>query len=124
MSLIVKDTGKYGRGIFTTSDIKKDELVEVSPVIIIPKEEWDCVGKTIFYHYCYIWDGTEDTVLALGYGSLFNHSYEPNLNSICNHGNISLDFYALRDIKAGEELTINYHGDLDNRSPLWFDVIE
>lgn len=122
MPLIVKDTGKYGRGIFTTDHIKKDELVEISPVIIIPKDEWKYVKKTTFFNYCFLWDGTEDTVLALGYGSLFNHSYEPNLTSSCNSVNLSMDFYSLRDIKAGEELTINYHGEPENRAPLWFDV--
>ena len=30
-------------------------------------------------------------------------------------------FFALKKIKAGEEITINYHGDPDVKDELWFD---
>jgi len=122
--LIVKDTGKYGRGVFTTTDIKKNEIIEKCPVIVVPKDEWKYMKKTILFHYCYFWGDTKDTAVVLGYGFLYNHSYKPNINSKCNKKNLTMDFYALRDIQEGEELTINYHGDLDNQSPLWFDVID
>ena len=36
----MKETGKYGRGLYATRDIKKDELIEVSPILISPKKEW------------------------------------------------------------------------------------
>ncbi|MGX9135183.1 SET domain-containing protein [Rummeliibacillus sp. JY-2-4R] len=121
----LRDTGKYGRGLFATRNIKKDELVEVSPVIVSPHDEWNDLKKTTLFHYCYKWgNGGDDTALALGLGSLFNHSYSPNLTLKNNEENLSIDFYALQDIKEGEELTINYHGDPDNKNPLWFEVIE
>ncbi len=121
--IVVKDTGKYGRGIYATRDIKKDELIEVSPVIVSPHDEWKDLKKTVLFYYCFYW-GDDDTAIALGLGSLFNHSYTPNLTFKNNEENLSIDFYALHDIKEGEELTINYHGDPDNKNPLWFEVIE
>lgn len=125
MSLFIKKTEKYGRGIFTTSDIKKDEIVEISPVIVIPIDQWKYIKKTILYNYCFIWDNAdEDLAIALGFGSLFNHSYNPSIGYYCDTENLAINFYALRDILEDEELTINYHGDPDNKSPLWFDVIE
>ncbi|WP_274310032.1 SET domain-containing protein [Solibacillus daqui] len=121
--ICIKDTGKYGKGIYATRDIKKDELIEVSPVIILPKGDWKYLKKTSLLYYSFYW-GKNDTAIALGFGSLFNHSYTPNTNFENNTENLSIDFYALNDILMGEELTINYNGDLENKSPLWFDVIE
>ena len=31
---LYKDTGKYGRGIYATRDIKTGELIEASPVLV------------------------------------------------------------------------------------------
>ena len=33
----------------------------------------------------------------------------------------TFDFYAHKDIKAGEEILINYNGDVDDKELLWFD---
>lgn len=123
LPICIKDTGKYGRGIFATRDIKKDELIEESPVIVSPKDEWKYLKKTVLYYYCFHW-GKKDTAIALGYGALFNHSYAPNMRFKNNKKNFTIDFYAIVDIKEGEELTINYNGDPDDTSDLWFDVIE
>ncbi|MDW7616097.1 SET domain-containing protein [Peribacillus sp. SIMBA_075] len=122
--ICIKNTGKYGRGVYATRDIKKDELIEVSPVIISPRHEWKYLRKTALFHHCFYWGDDDETVTALGNGSLFNHSYTPNATFDNNLEDLTIDFYAYKDIKAGEEITINYNGEPDNKSPLWFDVIE
>ncbi|CAH0295782.1 Inner spore coat protein H [Peribacillus sp. Bi96] len=121
--ICIKNTGKYGRGIYATRDIKKDELIEASPVIFSPKSEWKYLKKTSLFYHCFHW-GDEDTAIALGNGSLFNHSYTPNATFDNNLEDVTIDFYAHEDIKAGEEITINYNGEIDDKSALWFDVIE
>ncbi len=121
----IKDTGKYGRGIYATRDIKAGELIEVSPVLISCKNEWAHLKKTVLFDYCFTWgENYEHSAIALGYGSLYNHSYTPNATFDNNVDNLSIDFYAIVDIKAGEEITINYNENADDKSPLWFDVID
>lgn len=122
--ICIKNTGKYGRGIYAVRDIKKDELIEASPVIISPKREWKYLKKTSLFHHCFYWGDDDETAIALGNGSLFNHSYTPNAKYDNNLDDLTIDFYAHKDIKAGEEITINYNGEIDDKSPLWFDVIE
>lgn len=51
---------------------------------------------------------------------LFNHSYEPNATYEINFDNETFDFFAYKDIEAGEEIFINYNGDVDDNDPLWF----
>jgi SET domain-containing protein len=31
---------------------------------------------------------------------------------------------AHQDIRKGQEITINYNGQVDDQSPVWFDVVE
>lgn len=124
-SICVKDTGKYGRGVFATRDIKCGEYIEKSPIILLRKEDWKYIKKTILHDYCFYWGDDYDlTVVALGYGSLFNHSYTPNTTYTNNLEQATIDFEAIRDIKAGEEILINYNGSEDDPSSLWFNVLE
>lgn len=118
----MKNTEKYGRGIFASRKIKKDEFIEEAPVIVIPKTEWKLMRGTILLNYVFRWRG--DKALALGYGSLYNHSYNPNAKFIINFKNQSIDFFARGDIQEGDEITVNYNGDPNDQSPLWFQVIE
>jgi uncharacterized protein len=64
--------------------------------------------------------GANHTAVVLGYGMLFNHSYKPNATYDINFENHTFDFYAYTDIEAGEEILINYNGDVDDKDPLWF----
>lgn len=121
--ICMKNTGKYGRGIYATRDIKKDELIEVSPVVVSPHKEWKYLKKTSLFEHCFYW-GDDDTAIALGYGSLFNHSYTPNARYDNNEDHMTIEFYAHADILAGEEITINYNGEVDDTGSLWFDVVE
>jgi SET domain-containing protein len=60
--------------------------------------------------------------VALGYGSLYNHSYTPNARYDDESPQIKI-FTAIREIAAGEEITINYNGEPSDESPVWFKVV-
>ena len=99
---------KYGRGLFTTESIKKGEIVEVSPVIVIPASERKLVEFTEVQSYLFEWTGNKQA-LALGLGSLFNHSVQRrNVTWDCNYRRKTITFKALKDIKKGSQLFINY----------------
>jgi SET domain-containing protein len=114
---------RYGRGIFATRNIKKGELIHEAPVIVCPDDEYKRLKKTSLRNYYFNWGEDYDHVaIALGYGSLFNHSYSPNAVFDNNLKKETVDFHALRNIKAGEEIFVNYNGDPSDKDPLWFDV--
>ena len=120
--VIMKNTEKYGRGIFAIRNIKKGEFIEEAPVIVIPKTEWELMKKSVLSNYVFRWGSVK--ALALGYGSLYNHSYTPNARYLTNIENQSIDYFAREDIQEGEEITVNYNGDPRDQSSLWFEVIE
>jgi SET domain-containing protein len=119
----VKRVKGKGRGVFARRAIPEGAVIERVPVLVLPMDDVkDTSAWTGLAGYCFLWgDGT--VALALGYGSLYNHSYRPNAryDDVPRQSKI---FRALRDIAAGEEITVNYNGDPADRSPLDFEVIE
>ncbi|MFJ8529385.1 SET domain-containing protein [Bacillus sp. NPDC094106] len=112
--------GEFNRGVFATRDIKKGELLHEAPVISYPNEEHQFIEKTLLADYAFEY-GINHSAILLGYGMLFNHAYKPNATYEINFDNHTFEFYAYKDIKAGEEILINYNGDVDDDELLWFD---
>ncbi|HWL24476.1 MAG TPA: SET domain-containing protein [Ureibacillus sp.] len=111
--------GEFNRGVFATRDIQKGELIHEAPVIAYPNDQHQHIEKTLLADYAFEY-GINHTAILLGYGMLFNHSYEPNATYEINFQNHTFDFFAYKDIKAGEEIFINYNGDVDDKEKLWF----
>ncbi len=119
----IKRAPGKGRGVFARRAIRKGEVFESVPVIFLTPEEYARgVDGTILASYCFAWDG-DKVALALGYGSVYNHSYKPNAR-YDDIGNRAKEFTALRAIDPGEEITINYNGKPRGRAKVWFDVVE
>ena len=111
--------GEFNRGVFATRDIKKGELFHEAPVISYPNEQHHHIEQTLLADYAFEY-GINHTAILLGYGMLFNHSYTPNADYEINFDNHTFDFSAYTDIKEGEEILINYNGEIDNNDELWF----
>ncbi|PEJ24071.1 SET domain-containing protein-lysine N-methyltransferase [Bacillus pseudomycoides] len=112
--------GEFNRGVFAKRDIKKGELLHEAPVISYPNEQHEFIEKTLLADYAFEY-GVNHTAILLGYGMLFNHSYTPNATYDIVFENHTFKFFAYKDIKAGEEILINYNGDVDDDELLWFD---
>jgi hypothetical protein len=110
-------------------DIPAGTLIERAPVILIPKEQVFGDSPTAKHAariswYVFAWDGLTArnyVALGLGYASIYNHSFQPNARYTPVAPDV-LEFHAIIDIAAGEEITINYHGDPADRRPVDFDV--
>jgi SET domain-containing protein len=119
----VASIAEKGRAVFADEFIPAGATIETAPVLTFPREQWALIEQTQFCEYCYFW-GEEllDGAMALGMGSLYNHSFEPNARYLRHVEAQCIEYVALQDIPAGEEITINYNGDPDDRTPVWFDV--
>ncbi|HEY8387691.1 MAG TPA: SET domain-containing protein [Parasegetibacter sp.] len=121
--LYVAETADMGRGVFTNRKITAGEVVEISPVIVLTAEERKLIDQTLLHDYIFEW-GEDRTLcaVALGYVSIYNHSYESNCEYEMDYAQRTMQIKAVRDIEEGEELLINYNGDWDNDTPLWFEA--
>ena len=121
--LVIKTSGARGRGVFLTEAVSEGTLIERCPVIVVPAEQLEALAATSLAEYWFRWGPLgEDGAIALGFGSLYNHAPEPNAVYVRHFAEGVLEFIALRDIAADEEVLVNYHGGLADRSPVWFDI--
>jgi len=117
----VKWIPNKGRGVFACERIPKGTVIERVPIVAIPVREvfgWSRSSKLSEYVFNF---DSASVAVSLGYGSLYNHSYEPNAEYFF-YGRLVQVFSAIRNISRGEEITINYNGEPRNRSPVRFQV--
>jgi len=115
---------KSGRGIFSRKSIKKDEIIEECPVLVVPRKDYLILKKTVLRNYYFMW-GKVTCGICLGFGSLYNHSYTPNATFKINIKNRTIVFIAIKDIKKSEEITVNYnYGDPESKKTLWIKEIK
>lgn len=117
--ITVKETGKTGRGVFATKDIDKNEIFEVAPILVLQFTDFIDTRWNLLFEY-YFWLDDE-VVLALGYGSMYNHSKDANAEYLIDIKNKSITFKAKKEIKKGEEILFNYKGSTSEKAPLWFE---
>lgn len=111
--------------MFAKEDIKSGELIESCPVLALPDtKDRARLRKTGLINYYFLWGEKRDHVaICLGFGSLYNHQYQPNAQYIKRIEEVQMDFYAVQDIKKGEEITVNYNGTPGDLTPLWIQEI-
>ena len=117
--------GAGGRGVAARRRIQSGELIERAPVIVVPEQDRPAVDASSVGSYIFMWehDSTGEDLYSqrgraaviLGFGSLLNHSADPNCMFIRYIEALAVDLIALRDIEAGEELRFDYG------MTLWFD---
>lgn len=108
-ALLVRSVRGMGRGVFAGRPFRKGEVIEVCPVLLIPEHmERKCVGEEL-ERYIFAWDKTGDVAaIALGYGSLYNHSDSPNAAFAPRKRDKVVVFRARQDIAEGEQILVDY----------------
>lgn len=120
-TLFITDSPLGGRGVFVGEDLPAGSFIEICPVIIISEADKKKIHETLLHDYYFLWGIDEKkAAIALGYGSLYNHSYTPNAQFVAILEEESILIESILSIEAGNEITINYNGASDDQSPLWF----
>jgi uncharacterized protein len=119
--LFIAPTADMGRGVFTSEKIEAGTLVEVSPVIVMSAAERKLLDQTLLHDYIFEWGEQRDQCcMALGYVPVYNHTYESNCEYETDFDFGQIRITAMRAIAAGEELFINYNGEWNDPTPVWF----
>jgi hypothetical protein len=97
--------GRRGRGVFARRAFEAGDEVEICPSIELPRAE---TRGAVLADYVFDSErGHSAVVLVLGYGMLYNHADDPNLEYEQDAAGV-VTFFAVREIAPGEELTITY----------------
>ncbi len=96
--------GRHGRGVYATRAFAEGDVVEHCPVLELPGA--DVSGRLSDYVFKST-EGDDEVLLVLGFGMLYNHGAEPNVD-YAQETPRTMTFYTLRDVAAGEQLVIDY----------------
>lgn len=113
------------RGVFARHDIKKGEIIERAPIIEVSEGDKSNLGKSHLVTYFFFFGkNKKHLALALGFGSLYNHSDSPNTVFKIKPKKKIIEFIALSNIKKDDEITFDYGGSgkADRKRPLWFET--
>ena len=111
----IKQSSVHGLGVFAKETIEEKETIEVSRLLRLGwrmKYQYDNVIRD----YCWTpsckcnecqMHGTA-MYIALGFGSLYNHSDTPNTDIKLDYANLTLLVTANKIINAGEEIFVTY----------------
>jgi len=114
--LIVQVVPGRGRCVIAARDIPKGTRVLADPVIPVPGEESEFTDQTVVGRYVFQWNDADDLCVVLGLGSLINHGLPENVSLVSNFEDMTMEFHAISDIKAGEELVYDYGHDAEELS--------
>ncbi|MBS1512490.1 MAG: SET domain-containing protein-lysine N-methyltransferase [Bacteroidetes bacterium] len=120
--LYIKNISGKGRGVCCTTLIKKDEVIEVCPVLVTHAPDQEALKTSRLVDYFFNFNKEEGTLaLALGFGSLYNHAVFSNAAYSLDQEQQTMTYYALEDIPAGKEICINYGGEYGKEYQEWFE---
>jgi SET domain-containing protein len=119
--LYVAEAGKKGKGVYTKKAISANTIIEIAPVIVLSAGDRWKLEKTKLYYYIFEWgEEAVQGAVALGYVSMYNHESPSNCEYEMDYEEETIAIRTMRDIAAGEELTINYSAGWAEWKPVWF----
>lgn len=103
----------HGLGVFASDYIKHGEVFEECPIHDLKIIKGESSGVLIDHRFNWPQGQSEwdRQVISWGWGSLYNHSNNPNASWRSNIQNQTFEFYALRDINPSEEIFVYYGGE-------------
>ncbi len=121
--LFLDKTATMGRGVFTRERIPGGIVIEISPVIVMDNADRIHLDKTLLHDYIFEWGRNKDKCcMALGFIPMYNHSYKSNCEYFMDFEEDTIFVKTVSVIEKGDELTINYNGDWNDKTKVWFDA--
>ena len=120
-NVVIARSDVHGYGVFARKDLQEGDLIAQSPYFTLDEEDVDLDddgnGSVSLGRYVHPIDEIEevegDWLIGLGMASLYNHSRDANIQWDLDHYNEVMVHYATCDIKAGEELFLDYGFGVD-----------
>ena len=120
--LFITESADKGRGVYIAQELNPGDLIEICPLIVIPNSEVEFIHKTILHDYYFLMDQPKGAAcIALGYGSIYNHSQSPNAMVVFDYDRQHLEIKCIKKIGSGEEILIDYTDGGKEDAPLWFE---
>ena len=112
--IVVQDSPLHGLGVFACVDFAKDSVIERCFYLVIDDDDLQEINRLNDYLFTSP-DVKSDYLCVLGCGMIYNHGTPPNAEwQIADDDNRFIEFTALHDIRAGDEILHDYGEDYWN----------
>src|SRR5689334_13557910 len=102
--LYLDKTPNAGRGVFTRENIARGTVIEISPVVVMSKDDRIHLDKTRLHDYIFEWGKDNDQCcMALGFIPMYNHSYTSNCEYFMDFEAETIFVKTVRKIEKGAE---------------------
>jgi len=105
----VDDSTVHGLGVFADKDYVQGDIIELCPYLVADYNDVgdECILHDYMFHTPY--EDDEEYYIPLGFAMVYNHSASPNAEwSIEDGDDRYIRFFALKEIKQGEEIFHDY----------------
>ena len=114
MWIEAQDSPLHGLGVFACVDFAKGSVIERCFYLVIDDDDLQEINRLNDYLFTSP-DVKSDYLCVLGYGMIYNHGMPPNAEwQIADDDNRFIEFTALHDIRAGDEILHDYGEDYWN----------
>jgi len=103
-ALEVRNSNLHDYGVFATEDIKDGDVIEECQILPLNKKYEELER----YYFGWPKGNTDEVVLPLGFGSIYNHSDFPNADWTTDKKRRLIIFKASRNIVKDQEIMISY----------------
>lgn len=117
----IKRSRLHGQGVFAKKTFRPGSIIEISPVILLSRQDKELLRHTLLFGYYFVVDDPDYAIaLGLGASSMFNHSYAANAEYTLSTDDQVITISACKSIRAGEEIMLNYNGGADDSTAVYF----
>ncbi len=114
LRITVQDSPLHGLGVFACVDFAKDSVIERCFYLVMDDDDLQEINRLNDYLFTSP-DVKSDYLCVLGYGMIYNHGTPPNAEwQIADDDNRFIEFTALQNIRAGDEILHDYGEDYWN----------
>lgn len=104
--IFIQPSKVHGQGVFTDKSIKEGEVIERCPFLTIASDHVN--DECILHDYVFGSYDDDKIFVVLGYGMIYNHSKEPNAEWFVSDCGSFIQFEAVKNINAQEEIFHDY----------------
>jgi len=108
----VRKSSVHGWGVFAKSDIAKGDILEQSHGLFLDRKAYENSGQAALYCNCFAFpkdSAHAEVMIPFGFGCAYNTKETCNANWYFNEKERLIIFYTTNDVKAGEEIFIDYY---------------
>ena len=111
----VRKSPIHGWGVFAKTDIAKGDILEQSHGLFLSRESYEKSRETSLLCNCFAYPkdaAHAEVMIPFGLGCVYNTKETCNANWYFNENERLIIIYTTEDIKAGDELFIDYYAEL------------